>query len=128
MLRRSRTPAKEKPMHAVALRCLAAAATALIVGGATASEPLQAACELPASDLDPLADRAGILAQYELLPRACLQTIFQACTEESSRTLLDFGSAATCSFGYEALLKKGFGGSFGALLAWWRSQRQGAGQ
>lgn len=109
-------------MPARILRCLVLGASALVVAAAAASEA-PAACELPAAGADPLADRAGILAQYERLPRPCLAAIFEACTRAAGRTLLDFGSAATCSFGYEALLKQGFGGDFGALLAWWRTQR-----
>ena len=83
-------------------------------------------CELPASEVDPLSDRAGILAEYERLPQSCLRELFTACNRASRRTLLDFGAAATCSFGYEALLNRGFGGNFHALLAWWRGQRDQA--
>lgn len=109
-------------MPARTLRCLALGLSACIAAAAAASEP-PPACDLPAAAADPLADRAGILAQYERLPRPCLAAIFEACTHAAGATLLDFGSAATCSFGYEALLKQGFGGDFGALLAWWRAQR-----
>lgn len=108
-------------MPARTLRRLAATA-ALASAGAAASGP-QPACELPAAKADPMADRAGVLAQYERLPRPCLTAIFDACTVAAGRSLLDPGSAAICSFGYEALLKQGFGGDFGALMAWWRSQR-----
>ncbi|HYE38688.1 MAG TPA: hypothetical protein VEB23_02075 [Ramlibacter sp.] len=111
-------------MDARTLSCLAAAAAlgiAGVSGAATAPEP-PPACALPAQST-PYADRAGMLAQYERLPRACLTEIFDACTEAASRTLLDPGSAAVCSFGYEALLRQGFNGDFGALMAWWRSQR-----
>lgn len=87
------------------------------------AETIAPTCELPAADVDPLQDRAGILAAYERLPDECLRALFSACAEASSRGFLDFGTAAVCSFGYEALLKQGFGGSFRALLAWWHSQR-----
>lgn len=110
-------------MHPRLLRLLAAATTALVVGGAAASETAPAACELPATQTHPLADRTGMLAAYERLPRACLDAIFATCTQAADRGLLDPGSAATCSFGYEALLKKGFGGDFGRLMAWWRGER-----
>lgn len=109
-------------MQANALRCLVAAALVLATPPA-AAEAADSECHLPASDLDPLANRAGILAAYEDLPQSCLREIFTACSSASSRTLLDFGSAAICSFGYEALLKQGFGGNFRALLMWWTSQR-----
>jgi hypothetical protein len=52
-----------------------------------------------------------------------LRELFNACSHASGRTLLDFETAAMCSPGHEALLRQGFGGNFGALLAWWRSQR-----
>ena len=109
-------------MQANALRCLVAAALVL-AGPPAAAEAADSECQLPASDIDPLSDRAGILAAYEGLPQSCLQEIFAACSSASSQTLLDFHSAAVCSFGYEALLKQGFGGNFRALLTWWSSQR-----
>lgn len=112
-------------MDARILRCLAAAAALVATLPAGAQEPDSPGCELPASPSDPLADRAGLLAQYERLPQACLREIFAACSSAASRTLLDFGSAAVCSFGYEALLKQGFGGNFRALMAWWTAQRGG---
>jgi hypothetical protein len=112
-------------MRANVLRGLLAAATVLAAGPAGAGEsPL--ACTLPAAAEHPLGDRAGQLAQYERLPQSCLREIFNACSRASSQTLLDFDSAAVCSFSYEALLKQGFGGNFGALLAWWRSQKSEA--
>lgn len=110
-------------MHPRLLRLLAVAATAFVVGGAVASETASATCDLPATQAHPLADRAGMLAEYERLPRACLDAIFASCTQAADRGLVDPGSAAACSFGYEALLKKGFGGDFGRLMAWWRSER-----
>ena len=99
---------------------------AVAIGASSTPAAAQAAdsdCHLPASEVDPLADRAGILAAYEGLPQSCLQEIFTACSSASSQTLMDFHSAAVCSFGYEALLKQGFGGNFRALLTWWSSQR-----
>jgi hypothetical protein len=113
-------------MHARALHCLIAAAalfTFLPAGAETAdAQTVDGGCALPAADKDPLADRAGILGEYERLPQQCLQQIVRACSAASTRALLDFGSAAICSFGYEALLRQQFGGNFPALLAWWRSQ------
>jgi len=109
-------------MPARALRCLAATAAFFTLLGAHAQTP--ASCELPASDRDPLSDRAGILAEYQRLPNACLQQIVRACSQASSHAMLDFGTAAVCSFGYEALLAQQFGGDFPALLAWWRAQGQ----
>ena len=82
-----------------------------------------AACEIPGEGVDPLADRAGLLAQYERVPHACLQALFAECNSASSQALLDFGSAATCSIAYEALLSQRFRGNFRELMAWWRTQQ-----
>jgi len=114
-------------MQARALRCLVAAAFVVATPPA-AAETADSDCRLPAGELDPLANRAVILAAYEGLPRSCLQDIFTACSSAASHTLLDFASAAVCSFGYEALLKQAFDGNFRALLTWWTSQRPQPGQ
>ena len=87
-----------------------------------------AACPLPTDVANPLADRAGLLAQYERVPHACLQDLFMACSEASRKSFLDFGSAAVCSFTYEALLSQRFHGDFRALMGWWRTQRSGPAQ
>ena len=109
-------------MDARALRCLLV--TAVLGASLPApAETLPDRCELPAADVDPLTDRAGILAQYERLPQPCLRALFAACSVAAGRGLLDFSSAAACSFAYEALLKEAFGGNFRALMAWWRAQR-----
>lgn len=109
-------------MDARTLRILLlAAATWAALPAAAESGPFS--CELPAAESGPLGDRAGMLARYERLPRTCLHEIFAACSTAAGRSLLDFGSAAVCSFGYEALLSQGFGGNFRALMAWWRNQR-----
>lgn len=111
-------------MRATALRCLVVAAAAVASFPLAAAEGAATSCELPAADIDPLVDRAGMLAHYEQLPPSCLREIVSACTTAANQALLDLGSAAVCSFGYEALLKQGFGGNFRALLAWWHSQRE----
>jgi hypothetical protein len=114
-------------MDARALRrSLAAAAIAAApLAHASTQAP---ACQLPGDEANPLADRAGLLAQYERVPHACLQDLFKACNDASSKSLLDFGSAAVCSFAYEALLSQRFNGSFRELMAWWRTQRAGEAQ
>jgi hypothetical protein len=114
-------------MNASALRCLLAAAAISVAPWAWA-EPLAESCQLPGSDVETLVNRSALLAEYERLPHSCLQEIFRACTLASNEGLLDFSSAAVCSFGYEAWLKQGFGGNFRALLAWWRAQEAGAPQ
>jgi hypothetical protein len=115
-------------MDAKALRCLLAAATLAAAAPLVRAEPGVESCEIPRPDLEPLANRAALLAEYERLPHACLQAIFTDCSTAASHTMLDFGSAAVCSLGYEAWLKQRFGGNFRALLAWWRAQRSDAPQ
>ena len=101
-------------------------ATALVCALPAGAQPLPDSCRLPGEGVDPLSDRAGLLAAYERLPTPCLHAIFRACSGASNRHLLDFGSAAVCSFGYEALLSQGFGGNFRALMAWWDTERRQA--
>lgn len=113
-------------MQTRTLRCLRAAAVVAVavpaaVAAPAGAEPAPARCALSAAEVDPLADRAGTLAQFEGLPSHCLKSIVRRCTTAAGEAMLDTGSAAACSFGYEALLRKDFGGDFQALLAWWRS-------
>jgi hypothetical protein len=109
-------------MDARALLCVAAMAAVLSTLPVRAEQPLHA-CELPATNLDLLLERKRLLDEYERLPQPCLREIFAACSTAAGDGLLDFGSAAICSLGYEALLKQGFGGNFRALMIWWQSQR-----
>ena len=116
-------------MDASALRRAAAALALAAVAPLASAEmaatsAIPAACgELPGAGQDPLSDRAGILAEYKRLPHACLQEIFSTCATAANQSLLDLGSAAVCSFGYEALLSQGFNGNFRELMAWWRTQK-----
>jgi hypothetical protein len=79
-------------------------------------------CRVPALRVHPSLDWRAASSAFEQLPEACLKALFMACDEDANRRILDPGSAAICSIGYEALLKRGFGGDFHALLGWWRSQ------
>jgi hypothetical protein len=45
---------------------------------------------------------------------------------ELARAQINLYEATVCSATGEALLKRRFNGDFGALLAWWRAQRQSA--
>jgi hypothetical protein len=121
-------PARALYGLAVAAAVVTALPSAAATGSLADDGSSPAACELPGAGTDPFADRAGLLAQYEQLPHPCLEEIFSACAVASGQTLLDLGSAAVCSFGYEALLSQRFGGNFPALVAWWRSQREAAPQ
>ena len=102
--------------------CCAAAILAAVATNPFA-QTLPPACDVQPSQAHPLADRAGALARYEQLPQYCLKAMFMRCAAQANEQVLDFGSAAACSIGYEALLKRGFSGDFQALMAWWRTQR-----
>lgn len=110
-------------MPAKALRAMLLAAIVFPAALPAAAEQDPPQCRLPVQEGHPLADRQGTLAQFERLPQPCLKELFRQCTDAAGDTLLDLGSAAACSIGYEALLRQGFGGNFQALMAWWRSER-----
>jgi hypothetical protein len=107
---------------ALLLMTTAPAGTAASVNPADQS---LAQCQLPqpAEGSHPLASRAESLSRYEAMPPQCLKAMFLICTEAARTQLLDLGSAAACSIGYEALLRSSFGGNFQALMAWWHTQR-----
>lgn len=101
----------------------AVAVMALAVSAPVAAQVGPAACVVPQDEGHPLAERQGRLSQYERLPDHCLKTLVMECSTVANQQLLDMGSAATCSMGYEVLLRRGFGGDFQAMLAWWRTQQ-----
>lgn len=109
------------------LRCVLAC-TAAMAGLCTAAEdgseatPSPAICRAPAYDGPLLLHRQDRIAQYEGLGEQCLKRLVVECNAAASRQLLDAGSAFACSLGYEALLRRGFGGDFQAMLAWWRTR------
>ena len=107
-------------MRPASRRCAAALLFAAALAPAFAELP--ATCEVQASESLPLGDRRAMLSRYEQLPRHCLESMFMRCSAEANEQVLDFGRAAICSFGYEALLKRAFKGDFQALVAWWRTQ------
>ncbi len=109
-------------------RCLLVAC-ALGTGGpaalAQAADPSARpprACAEPEYAGHPLLQREERIAQYEGLGEQCLKRLALECNAAASRHLLDAGSAFACSLGYEALLRRGFGGDFQAMLAWWRTR------
>ncbi len=74
---------------------------------------------------------AGVAAQPALAdPQRAqvdeLKTVYLACEQAASRTILDMASAAFCSRYAEELLRRGFAGDFGQLLAWWREAKEEA--
>lgn len=76
-----------------------------------------------ANDLSTWRERDTMRAHIEGLPDPDLERLFLRCSRESSERLMGFGEAAVCSFGFEALKKRKFGGDFNAMLAWWRLHR-----
>ena len=111
-------------MRVTAFRSIAVSVIVSSAWLAAAQEP-GSDCRVPAAPAHPLADRVGVLSSFERLPDTCLKALFADCSDAAGEQLLDLGSAAICSIGYEALLKRGFGGDFHALMGWWRSQRGG---
>lgn len=81
-------------------------------------------CRTPALPAEPFAARSASISWFEQMPESCLKAMFMDCAAATREHVLDFGSATFCSVGYEALLKRGFGGDFQALMGWWRSQRR----
>ena len=108
------------------LRCAVACAAAINGLPASAQTESGNACRAPAYDGPPLMHRQDRIARYEGLGEQCLKRLVVECNAAASRQLLDAGSAFGCSLGYEALLRKGFGGDFQALLTWWRTRPDAA--
>lgn len=108
-------------MNTKALRWVVLVAALGMAGPVEAQAPT-AECGADPPDVAPLADRAAALESFERLPESCLKALFVVCADAAGRQLLDMGSAAMCSISYEALLKRGFGGDFHALMGWWRAR------
>jgi hypothetical protein len=51
-----------------------------------------------------------------------LKLAYLDCDRRASVGLLGFGDAAACSRVHEELKQRGFGGDWGRMLAWWKSQ------
>ncbi len=103
---------------ALALLCVAPAPQLAHAGDASSTT-----CRVSLPDGQPMANRAATISAMEQLPESCLKSLLVECDETAHQSLIDPGSAALCSMGYEALLHKTFGGSFGAMLAWWQQGR-----
>ena len=103
------------PLVLVAMTCVAA--------HAQSASPQDPPCRPALAGGHPLAHRAATIASLEHLPESCLKSMLVRCSDNADERLLDLGSAALCSMGYEALLRKSFGGSFGAMLVWWQRDR-----
>jgi hypothetical protein len=100
---------------------LGAACFAGLVRAASAQE---AECRASVSQEEhPLAHRAETISSLEQMPDSCLKALVVECNDTADARLLDLGSAALCSMGYEALLNNGFGGNFRAMMTWWQRDR-----
>jgi hypothetical protein len=111
------------------LRCLFAIAAAALPPAAQPDpieqEPPSApACRAPEYDGPLMLNREKRITQFEGLGERCLKRLVVECNAAASREILDPGSAFACSLGYEALLKRGFGGDFQAMLGWWRTRAE----
>ena len=59
-------------------------------------------------------------------PVQLLKAEYLACDRASTQTALSPGTAAYCSMVSEELLRRGFDGEFERLIAWSRSEKEGA--
>ena len=73
---------------------------------------------LPAAHGQPAA------ADFSQVPLDRLKAHYLACDHAATRSVLHPATAALCSAVAEALLRRGFGGDFDGLLAWWRVARE----
>ena len=53
-----------------------------------------------------------------------LKHYFRVCDQNSSKLMLDDADGASCSFVYEELKRRVFGGDTRALFDWWRIDKQ----
>jgi hypothetical protein len=56
-----------------------------------------------------------------------LKAAYLECDRSARTRLIDGATAGLCSTIGEELMRRGFGGDFDALLAWWRSETKPAG-
>lgn len=99
------------------------AAAVCFAGAARADDGQPTECRAAVSQQRLLANRSATISALEQMPESCLKALLVECSDSASQQLLDLGSAALCSMGYEALLHKGFGGSFHAMMVWWQRDR-----
>jgi hypothetical protein len=96
--------------------------TALTAACAAQAGELEPGCSADLPQGNPIAERERTISSLKQMPESCLKSLFIDCSRAADESFLDLGSAAYCSMGYEALLSKGFGGNFHALLGWWRRE------
>ena len=113
-------------MLAIALCKRAAVVVALcsLPLAARAEAPVQASqCSVPPV-ANFFASRESTIVSMQEMPEGCLKSMMLRCGDAANRGLLDPTNAAMCSMGYEALLRKSFGGSFPAMMAWRRVEHE----
>jgi hypothetical protein len=64
-----------------------------------------------------------IAAHAQPLTEAELKSAVLRCDQDSAQRMLSFVEAMPCFLAWDALLKRSFGGSVDALLAWWQANR-----
>lgn len=114
----------------------ATTALALALGWAVAAPGMVAAagsgagdaCEIELPEGSYMTQRIETIGRFERLPEACLKSLVTECSHTAEIMILDVDVAAVCSMGYEALLRKSFGGDYHAMLAWWRAERASRGR
>ena len=57
------------------------------------------------------------------MPADALKREYLTCERAAMQSRLDLATAAACSVLYEEVRERVFGGSFDALIAWWRTAR-----
>lgn len=97
-------------------------AVAVALTGCAAS-PGVSSCLATVSDTQVIGDRTRTPARFEQLPEGCLKALVLRCSHDAGQRFLGHDDAAMCSIGYEALLRREFGGNFDALLTWWQAHR-----
>lgn len=97
---------------------------AIVAAASANAQSDPASCQAQLASSEAIIDRDVGLSKFERLSDQCLKDHFMECSTQSSKGMLDSGTAASCSVGYEVLLNRGFAGNFQSLLAWWRSQRE----
>lgn len=112
-------------MRCVAMLAAALAGSPALVQAQDWPRPTPA-CQEPEYQGSMMLNREERISQFEGLGEQCLKRLLVECNAAASRQLLDMSSAFSCSLGYEALLKRGFGGDFQAMLAWWRTRATGS--
>ena len=111
-------PERDRHKRAASItRCLRLLAGAVLactaVSAARAQEPT----------LGVFSQREQWIAAFEQLPEPALRAIFLRCDRESRERVLQFDEGVRCALAWDALLKRGFTNDVGALLAWWKDQR-----